>query len=161
MDRTTLLAPLGRQRLRLLSCLGGDEPRAPGYFVVPEGRDVFAAFGDHVSRLAKEWADERDPQVVSLLAAAKLLTGDIAAAEVIIDSLPAKAAVLDHGAGYCLAMPVVVLSTALPLPPELSDTRRWTAASAEQRDLRAWLIECRADLRWDEAAGQYHRGHLR
>jgi hypothetical protein len=43
MDRETILAPLGLQRLRILDCLGGNEPRAPGYFDVQSGVDIFTA----------------------------------------------------------------------------------------------------------------------
>jgi hypothetical protein len=156
MDRTTWLSPLGTQRLRLLECLGGNNPRAPGYFI-PEGdADVLGAFRHYVQRLSGQWAAETDDLTVSLLAAARLLTGDLSAAGVIVDHLPAKPTKLDHGAGICLVMPLHALSTALPLPRELVDTSRWLAGSPEQAALAAWLAEHREDLRWAEAEGVYH-----
>jgi hypothetical protein len=155
VDRTAHLAPLGLQRLRLLECLGGNDLRLPGYFVPPEDVDVFAAFRLHVERLSRSWASERDPVVVSLLAAARLLTGDLAAADVILDHLPATPIELDHGAGICLVAPLFALSTSLPLPEPLTDTRRWVAGSPDQARLRGWLAEHRRDLRWADADAQY------
>lgn len=155
MDRTAWLSALGWQRLRLLECLGGNDPRAPGYFATAADADVRAAFRQYVAGLSERWAAERDPLAVALLAAARLLTGDLSAAEVILDHLPASATKLDHGAGVCLVMPLHALSTALPLPGALTDTSRWLAGSAEQAALRAWLRERRGDLRWVEAEGRY------
>jgi hypothetical protein len=99
VDRTAQFAPLGLQRLRLLECLGGNSPRLPGYFVPPDGVDILTAFRLYVERLSESWASERDAVVVSLLAAARLLTGDLAAADVVLDNLPATPIKLDHGAG--------------------------------------------------------------
>lgn len=157
MDRTALLAPLGRQRLRLLDCLGGNSPRAPGYFAPDADADVLAAFRRYVARMSELGRAEIDPHAVSLLAAARLLAGDLSAAGVILDHLPARAIELDHGAGFCLVVPLHALSTALPLPEDLTDTRRWLAGSAEQAALRAWLSlhQHGDDLRWVEAAGEY------
>jgi len=135
--------------------LGGNSPHAPGYFVPAADVDIFSAFRQYVELLSEHWAAESDPHAVSLVAAARLLTGDLSAAGVILDHLPAKATKLDHGAGICLVMPLFALSTALPLPGDLTDTRRWLAGSAEQTALRSWLTEHRDDLRWVEAAGEY------
>jgi hypothetical protein len=156
MDRTTRLSPLGPQRLRLLECLGGNTPHAAGYFVPPVDGDIFSAFRQYVDQLSDRWAGELDPHAVSLLAAARLLTGDLSAAAVILDHLPAKATKLDHGAGICLVMPLFVLSTALPLAEDLTDTSRWLAGSTEQASLRAWLAEHGDDRHWVDAAGEYH-----
>jgi hypothetical protein len=158
MDRTARLSPLGLQRLRLLECLGGNSPRAPGYFAPAADVDIFTAFRQYVDRLSEQWKSEPDPHAVSLLAAARLLTGDLSAAGVILDHLPAKATKVDHGAGICLVMPLFALSTAVPLPPDLTDTRRWLDASAEQTAVRAWLTHHRDDLRWVEDAGEYRLG---
>jgi hypothetical protein len=155
MDRTARLSALGLQRLRLLECLGGNDPRAPGYFVPDADADVLSAFRQYVERLSELWAAELDPHTVSLLAAARLLTGDLSAAGVILDHLPARAMKLDHGAGICLVVPLYALRTALPLPEDLTDTKRWLAGSADQTALRAWLSEHRDDLRWLEAVGEY------
>src|SRR5688572_3016445 len=132
MERTAWLSSLGFQRLRLLECLGGNNPRLPGYFSGPTDEDVLSAFRQYVIRLSRQWAAEADPLTVSLLAAARLLTGDLSAAHVVVDHLPAQPVKLDHGAGYCLVTPLVALSTALPLPPELADTTRWLAGTPEQ-----------------------------
>jgi hypothetical protein len=155
MDRTTRLSHLGPQRLRLLECLGGNDPRAAGYFAPAPDVDVFGAFRQYVESLSLRWAAERDPLTVSLLAAARLMTGDLAAAGVIVDHLPAEPAKLDHGAGICVVVPLYTLRTVLPLPHDLSDTRRWVAGSAEQAALRRWLSQRGSDLRWVEDAGEY------
>lgn len=154
-ERVARLSALGPQRARLLDCLGGNTRLAPGYFSPPPGADVIEAFTHHVADLSTRWSGETDPLTVGLLAAARLLTGDAAAARPIVDRLPTAPARLDHGAGYCLVAPQQALAGALPLPQELSDIRRWLADSAEQAALRAWLDRYEPHLRWDRAAGVY------
>jgi hypothetical protein len=139
----------------LLECLGGNDPRTPGYFARAGDDDVLSAFRRHVEKLSEQWAAETDPHAASLLAAARLLTGDLSAASVILDHLPAQAVKLDHGAGICLVVPLLALGTALPLPRALADTRRWVAGSSEQAALRTWLAEHRGDLQWVETDGAY------
>jgi hypothetical protein len=56
----------------------------------PADADIFEAFADHVRQLSQLFAAETDPLTVSLLAAGRLLTGDLAAADVIIDNLPLR-----------------------------------------------------------------------
>lgn len=154
MDQAQL-QPLGLQRLRVLDCLGGNTPRAPGHFAPAADAGIFDAFRDHVAALSRRWTAGADPTVLALLAAARLLCGDLAAAEAILDHLPAAPIERDHGAGLCLVLPFHVLAAALPLPRELAETRRWLAGSAEQGALRAWLAAHRGRLRWLEAAGAY------
>lgn len=154
MDQARL-QPLGLQRLRVLACLGGDMPGAPGYFAPAPGADVFAAFREHVAALSRRWAAGDDPSVAALLAAARLLCGDLTAAETILDHLPAAPIERDHGAGFCLVLPFHALATALPLPRVLAETRRWLAGSAEQAALRAWLAAHCDRLRWVEAEAVY------
>ena len=149
------LLPLGYQRLRLLACLGGDIPSAPGYFNPSSDADLFSAFRDYVARLSQRWSKETDPLSISLLAAARLLTGDLDAAMTILDHLPAKAVKLDHGAGYCVVMPQTALHTALPLPSTLADINLWLVGSPEQDQLRGWLTANRPRLVWDETDGIY------
>ncbi len=155
MDRDARLSPLGGQRLRVLDCLGGNNRWAPGYFEPDTDADVFSAFRTYVARLSETWAAESEPSALSLLAAARLLTGELAAAHTIVDTLPAAPVALDHGAGVCAAVPVRALSTVLPVPPALADSRRWLAGSPAQAALRAWLSEHAAQLQWREAAGIY------
>jgi hypothetical protein len=155
MDRATWLSPLGFQRLRLLDCLGGNNSRAPGHFVAEGDADVFSAFRGYAQRLSHQWAAETDPLTLSLLAAARLLTGDLSAAGAILDHLPSKATRLDHGAGFCLVVPLQALSAVLPLPRELADTTRWLLGSPEEGAIRAWLSDHGNDLRWMEADGVY------
>jgi hypothetical protein len=155
MDRTDFLAPLGFQRLRLLDCLGGNSPSAPGYFSPDANCDVFAAFSTYITDLSSRWGSESDPLTITLLAAGRLLTGEIAAAKVIIDSLPARAFKSDHGAGYCVTAAVNSLNAALPLPADLKDTTRWLAGSPEQERLRSWFSEQKSKLRWSQAEGVY------
>jgi hypothetical protein len=113
--------------------------------------------GDHVARLSQQCADASDPITISLIAAARFLCGDIAAADVILDHLPVEAFKPDHGAGICLVAPLYALSATLPLPAQLKDMNRWLAGSAEQAALRAWPAEHRGKLRWVEAKAIYCR----
>jgi hypothetical protein len=117
--------------------------------------DVFSAFRGYAQRLSREWASATDPLTASLLAAARLLTGDLSAAGMILEHLPGTATKLDHGAGFCLVAPLHALSAALPLPRDLTDVTRWLADSPEERAIRAWLSEHGDDLRWVEADGVY------
>lgn len=155
MNRAEFLAPLGWQRLRLLDCLGGNSPKAPGYFDPSHDSDVFAAYTAYLSDLSSRWASETDPIFVSLLAAGRLLTGEIAAAQVIVDLLPIEAFKTDHGAGYCVVAPLQALESALPLPSELTDIARWIAGSPEQAALRLWLSDHTDKLDWSESEAVY------
>lgn len=155
MDRTARLAPLGRQRLRILDCLGGNNRWAPGYFEPDADTDIRIEFGRYVARMCAEWAGDADRMVHSLLAAARVLTGDLAAALVIVDGLPRAPIALDHGAGICVTAPMHALSAAVPLPSWLAETSRWLAGSPEQDALRAWLTEHSGHLRWVDADGVY------
>ena len=154
-DRMTRLSPLGSQRLRLLDCLGGNTRFAPAYFSPPPGVDVVEAFDSYVAELSVRWARETDPLAMSLLAAARLLTGDASAARVIVNRLPPTYPKLDHGAGFCLIVPQQAITATLPLPPELADTRRWLADSPEQSALRSWLDQHEQQLLWDRSAVVY------
>jgi hypothetical protein len=151
-DSTSRFAPLGLQRLRLLGCIAGKCKFDP-----PADANIFDAFRSHIGQLSKRLARETDPLTVSLLAAARFLTGDLVAANIVLDRLPAHAIELDHGAGSCLVMPLCALSTALPLPANLQETKRWVQGSAEQAALRAWLAEHRDKLHWVEREGVYRR----
>lgn len=155
MDRHQILAPLGPNRLRLLECLGGNDVRLPGYFAAAEGLDVLQSFRQHVASLVERWSKDADPLTASLLAAARLLTGDLSACEAILDRLPVNPIKIDHGAGICVALPFQALSAALPLPKALSDTRKWLAGSADEQSLRTWLTDHRSELEWVESDGAY------
>ena len=155
MDRHARLSPLGTQRLRVLDCLGGNNRWSPGYFEPDADTDIFVEFRRYVRRTAETWGGEADPSAVSLIAAARLLTGDLAAAQAIVDNLPGAPLAPDHGAGVCAVLPLHVLRTALPVPPALADTTRWLAGSAEQVTLRAWLSGNGGTLQWREADGIY------
>lgn len=155
MDRTQRLNSLGPVRLRLLDCLGGNSRWAPGYFDPPPDANIFDAFRSYVQGLGAHWATLTDPPAVSLLAAARLMIGDLAAAREILERLPEKPIKLDHGAGQCLVAAPQTLRAVLPLPAELSDSSRWLAGSDEQKALLAWLSEHEPHLRWQEESGGY------
>lgn len=154
--RAARLAPLGVQRLRITSCLGGDMPRLPQYFDPSLGEDVFGAFRSFIGRMVQRTASASDAATRSLIGAGRLLTGDLSGADEVIDHLPAEPYALDHGAGYCLVAPAQALKAALPaLPGELHDTSRWLSGSSEQAALRAWLARHRSAFVWDEARAIY------
>jgi hypothetical protein len=151
------LEPLGWQRLRLVSCL--DSSRGSVHFAPRRDEDPFAAFREWTGKVVSAYGDETGPgsEVLrALLGASRLLTGDIGGADLILDNLPQKPFELDHGAGYCLVLPMNALCAALPLPgPDLRNISRWLAGSAEQAALRTWLQQHKARLRWDEPRGVY------
>jgi hypothetical protein len=154
MDRMTQLARLGLQRLRVLHCLGGNLRSSSSYFEPAADADVFDAFSAFVDR-SQEFAADPYWLTITLLAAGRLLTGDPAAADVILDHLPAKTIELDHGAGICLVTPFYALSVALPWPAELQYSGRWIAESDTQAALRAWLAGHRDRLVWRRIEGVY------
>lgn len=149
------LAPLGYTRLRILSCLGGDWPKLPQYLKLGPGEDVFQAFRGFVARMIQICATDEDRTTRALIGAARLLVGELAGANEVIDHLPAMAVKLDHGAGYCLLVPTQALQTALPLPASLREAPRWLAGSSEQEALRAWIEQHESHLVWEETRGEY------
>ena len=161
-DRNQRLAPLGLQRLRITSCLGGDVPRLPQYFDPGPGEDVFTAFRAFVERMRLSTQAATDASTRSLIGAARLLAGDLSGADEVIAHLPLQPPARDHGAGYCLVAPAQALAAVLPaLPPELRDTTRWLAGSNAQGALREWLERHRAELLWDEARAIYRSSEAR
>ena len=156
VNRTAHLLPLGYQRLRLLGCLGGDSPTMSGYFNPDPATDIFTAFRHYVARMSQIWVDDTDCMTLSMLAAARVLTGDLGAADIIIDHLPDKEFKLDHGAGYCVVMPQTVLCASLPLPAELTDIDQWLEGSEAQSALRLWLAQHHGKLLWEEYKGAYY-----
>jgi hypothetical protein len=120
-----------------------------------EAGDVFAAFRDFAQRMRRASVAETNGLVVSLVAAARLLAGEIEGAAIIVECLPAQPHRSDHGAGYCLVAPVAALRQALPLPADLEETKRWCAGTEDQARLRAWIQEHQARLVWQEREGRY------
>jgi hypothetical protein len=145
--------PLGYQRVRIFTCLGGDMEGSPGYFVPTEEVDIYEAFRMFVTRERGRWGNTTDPLTISLLAAARLLIGEVAAADLIVDRLPAEP--LSTSVGKCLRAPHHALAVTVPLPQHLKDTQRWAQGTPEQAGLRAWLAEHRERLRWFEQDGVY------
>jgi hypothetical protein len=154
-DRNERLALLGRERLRISSCLGGDVPRLPQYFAPSPDEDVFAAFRVFVDGMARRTQRATDALTRSLIGAGRLLTGELSGADEVIAHLPIEPYAREHGAGYCLAAPAEALAAALPLPPELRDTARWLAGSIQQGALLEWLSRHQRRLIWDEARAIY------
>jgi hypothetical protein len=164
--RIARLKPLGFHRLRVLDCLGGNDervgrsfPPVGRYFVPAPDENIFDAFRAWVAQESKRGAETTAAFWILLLAAGRLLTGDLTAADVILSHLPAEPYKTDHGAGYCYLAPLEALRDALPLPAELRNTVRWVLrwleGSPEQAAVRAWLVEHRDMLRWVEVDGLY------
>ena len=114
--------PLGINRFRILDCMGGNDNHSPDFFQAAPGQDIVEAFEDHFRRLCRKegYLSHRGTRL--LLTAARLLSGDMTAADVIIDELPVERIRLDHGSGYCKTAHLVALAAAVPLPKELQDT---------------------------------------
>jgi len=146
------LRPLGFLRIRSLGCTGGGYKLSPAYFYPPEDIDIFTAYRNYAVRIWEEFHTQSHGYGLSLLALARLLSGDLDAADVIIDNLPAEPYRIDHGAGYCVVLPQNGTAAILPLPKTLKEFpgETWLAGSQVQADVRAWLNEHRDKLRWDE-----------
>jgi len=153
-DPAKQLDSLGYPRLRLFRCLGGDRPRLPQYLELAPGEDALLAFQRFVEDMIQRCRADEDRVTRALIGAARLLVGELAGADEILDHLPAARIELDHGAGYCLIVPMQALQTALPLPPDLRNA--WlVAGSDEQAALRRWLGRHRSRLVWERTSGQY------
>lgn len=150
------LKRLGYQRRRLLSCVAGPRGSVPKFAPLPDV-DVLVAYHLYVAQVMDSlggYVD--DPAGPPLIAALRLLAGDIDAADAIIDALPVEPIVLDHGAGYCLVAPYDALASALPLPEDLKKHPRvWTRGSIAEKRLRDWLAACRERLIWDDVTAAY------
>jgi hypothetical protein len=152
---TQQFAPLGYTRLRIVSCLGGDMPSLPQYLQLGASANVFQAFQRFVDRMVQTCADAQDSATRALIGAARLMSGELAGAGEILEHLPATAAKLDHGAGYCLVVPAQALQAALPLPASLRQAPSVLAGSSEQAALRGWLEQQESCLVWEEIRGEY------
>ncbi len=154
--RLMKMNPLGRPRLRVLDCIGGNDEFGIGEFDPDASGSLLNSFRLYVLAAVAKWDNiGTDPVHLSNMAAARMLIGDLDAAGRILDLLPEKAFKLDHGAGRCIIAANLALRAALPLPPELQETKRWTAGSPEQAALREWLAQHRGRLRWMETEGVY------
>ncbi len=155
MDRSALLQPLGFRRNPILDCLGANMPRAPGWLDLSAGADIFSVYRGHVAALSSNaaWLSDRDTML--MLAAARLLTGAVDAAALIVSDLPEHAPTLRFGQRHCPLMPVRTLAAALPLPGHLGPPEGWLIGSAQQALLRQWLTDHSDALRWHEPDGIY------
>jgi len=151
------ILPLGYLRMLSLACTSSDSPRSDHYFAPPEGADVFAACRNHAMLLWERFHDQPDPWHAAICSVPRLLSGDLAIADMIPDHLPERPYVTDHGAGFCLVLPVRATAAVLPMPETLKDQAQWTwlAGSLRQADVRAWLNEHRHQLQWDDKEGIY------
>ncbi len=156
--RIMKMNPLGLPRLRILDCIGGNTTYGIGLFDPDAHGSLLNAFRAYVLEVVQRWDSETHWMHLSNIAAARMLIGDLDAAGTILDLLPEKAFELDHGAGRCGIAANLALRAALPLPPELRETKRWTAGSPEQAALREWLAQHRTRLRWMETEGVYRFG---
>lgn len=156
LDQPEHLKPLGRHRLRVFSCLGGDMRHLPQYTVIGPEDDVFDAFRSFVQRLvAQSSTAPQDPLTKALLATGRLLIGDLSGADDILDALPLRPFEREHGMGHCLVAPVETLAVVLPLPAAGLPAAQWLASSAEQAAAKVWLAANRAQLEWREPEGDY------
>lgn len=142
---------LGFHRSRLLACLGVDLSESPVF----HESDPFTLYRDFVEDLTLRWTAATDRATISLLAAARVLYGDLGAALIVIDHFPQRPIRTDRDAGICLLSPFYALATALPLPEALRDTSAWLAGSPQQTVLRSWIEEHAGRLRWNEPSGFY------
>src|SRR5450755_2347983 len=80
MDRIARIQSLGRQRGRVIECLGGNSRLVRGaYFDPAADIDILDAYRAYVARMSASL----EPLNMALLAAGRLLTGDLTAADVI------------------------------------------------------------------------------
>jgi hypothetical protein len=157
VDCTEIFQPLGFQRNRILCCLGADLLDAPAFRHPSAETDPFAAYRRFVQSLSAQWAAATDRTTVSLLAAARLLYGDLSSALLIVHHLPTQPIRADRTAGICLRAPLYALETALPFPLRLRDSSTWLAGTSQQAGLYAWITESAPLLQWNEREGVYVR----
>lgn len=85
MERERLQELSGHQLVRIFGRLGGDQPKPRSHVDLSSTGNVFVLFRDFVGRVQDASAKESIPLVISLVAAGRLLTGDLAGAEIIVD----------------------------------------------------------------------------
>jgi hypothetical protein len=147
------LRPLGELRCRVLACMSAHNPRVPAYFDPPATRPLHDALRNHLQQLYSRYESD---SVARLFPAAGLLTfGQLEMAEVVLQSLPAEAVRLDHGAGWCRLLPYRVVADLLPLPEELRDPVQWVEGTPQAEALRSWFARQRDRLRWDPDAERF------
>lgn len=161
----TQIEHLGQARAMIVDCLGGNGRFTPVRFAPEAQSDVqpldqpgprhLAAYRAYIQSLAQLTPPATQPITQLLLAAGRLLLGELGQAGQIIDSFPSEPYRLDHGAGYCNTAHLAALRAALPLPGNLQQPAQWTAGSPEQSAIRAWLATHHARLRWLEPQGAY------
>lgn len=131
------IAALGEARAMVVDCLGGNGRFTPVRFVVGSDDDHVAAFRTFVTGLLALPGGEAAPGMGALLAAGRLLLGEIGAAGRIVDRFPMEPFRVDHGAGYCNGAHLTALRWAVPLPEALRDVGRWVVGSPEQAGIRS------------------------
>lgn len=153
--RWAAMQPLGVNRQRVVACLFGDMA-SYGHMFDPEGQtSVLEAFREFVLDRQTRWSSSTELFHHAIVAAGRLLTGDLSGADRIIELLPERAHVTEHGAGKCLLLPSRVLKSVLPLPSDLGNPDSWIAGSHEQAVLRTWLEQQRGRLHWLAAEAEY------
>jgi len=152
---------LGDLRLSMLSALGCDNPRMSQFFDPPPSISIFDAYREHIERLSRDWAGcgwADDPLARRLLGAGRLLYGDLAGADEILNNLPAEPTERPFGARFVPLLPQRMLRWALPLPREkycLNWPDRLCENSPEQAEFRRWLGYHRERIIWQEIEGFY------
>jgi hypothetical protein len=155
-ERAERLQVLGVSRLRILGCLGGDFPSQPHYFAPAPGEDVLAAFRAFVEGRVRDAHDDRDRLTQALLGAARLLIGDLAGADTVLEQLPDAPMTRSRRLPPMVLAPAQTVSAALPLTSlELAPASAWVAGSNEQTRVRTWLHEHRSQLVWNERRAVY------
>jgi hypothetical protein len=75
--------------------------------------------------------------------------------DVVVEQLPQRRVVLDHGAGYCWLLPFQTAAALLPLPEPLCESRDWIRGGPTAIDLQHWLTEHADHLVWDGVAERF------
>jgi hypothetical protein len=125
----------------------------PAYFNPPAAARLPEALRDHLESLLARFAADADSRLI--FAAGLMTFGRLDMAEAVIQELPARPVVLDHGAGWCRMLPYRVAAVLLPLPERLRDPSEWVEGSPQAEALRSWFSRSRDRLQWDPVAERF------
>ena len=158
-----MLAVLGGLRCRLLSCCIPIRTHTPYAFNPSADIDLHITVQQYFTKFLQIDDTTNNAPVKNLeraLGAAGLLTyGHKELLDVILEQLPQKRIVLDHGAGYCWIIPFQVSAALLPLPDHLQDSFQWVMGSTTASELTHWIDKHMPQLQWDSKQETFILSH--
>ena len=155
------MEPLSFHRKRVLDCMFAWDRRKTTYFNPPPETPLAGAMRDYLERLFAKGEKAGYAGYALLIPAAGLITfGRLDMAEFVLSHSPKEPIRLDHGAGWCVALPYVIVAAFLPVPYDLrrpgsKNTVDWVAGSPEGIAVQDWFASNKHRLIWNADAERF------